>query len=399
MNADLPLEEHEDAPQPRLRVSVLVVGACLLMGLAWLVLYGYTLLPWLLPAFPEATLSAPVEPPLGLPEEFTRASLPAPTIVAVADTPPKAPIVPTPHTQPPVTAPSWMETLHTLTGSPWSPPSPPPSVVPTPPQTPVVPQTKTVAPERPARTAVPPAAPAQKKGWGLLVVAAAGAPQAAVPPGPGGPEAPADHPLIHHARWAIPAEPAKTLYRSQTIPGRLLQALQSDLPGQVLVEVTVPIFSKDGQRELIPKGSLIIAQQIDIPRHGETRLGLRLDQIELPDGSIVELRATIGDERGTNGLTAQVNNHYGKLLAAAGISAILNIGVNQAVGTPGQGEFFRSAVQDAAQDVGQSVQRSAQGIVDRSLRIPPTLTRKALTFCTINLLENITFTRPPVLVR
>ena len=99
------------------------------------------------------------------------------------------------------------------------------------------------------------------------------------------------------------------------------------------------------------------------------------------------------------GLTGKVNNHYGKLLLATGISAIVNIGVRSAVGTPGANQFFRSPIQDAAQDVGQGVQQEAQKAVDRELRVPPTISREADTFCTINLLENIQFNRPPHVAR
>ena len=122
-------------------------------------------------------------------------------------------------------------------------------------------------------------------------------------------------------------------------------------------------------------------------------------QLELPSGEVIALAGNIGEEDGSNGLTGKVNNHYGKLLLATGISAVLNIGVRSAAGTPGANQFFRNPIQDAAQDLGQGVQQEAQRAVDRELRVPPTIERKALTFCTINLLENIQFNRPPLVAR
>ena len=150
---------------------------------------------------------------------------------------------------------------------------------------------------------------------------------------------------------------------------------------------------------ILPVKTLAIARQVGQPAYGNKRLHISLDQLELPSGEVIALNASIGEEDGSNGLTGKVNNHYGKLLLATGISAILNIGVRSAVGTPGANQFFRSPIQDAAQDVGQGVQQEAQKAVDRELRVPPTISRKADTFCTINLLENIQFNRPPHVAR
>lgn len=206
--------------------------------------------------------------------------------------------------------------------------------------------------------------------------------------------------LIHAARWAIPAEPLKTLYMSQTLAGRILDPLQSDLPGRLKIVLTVPTFDKFGQGvTILPKETLVIAQQASVPQYGQTRLQVRLIQLELPGGEVVSLNAMVGDDQGTNGLSGKTNNHYGKLLLATGIAAVLNIGVQAAVGTPGPQEYFRSPVQDAAKDLGQGVQQEAQKVVDRELRVPPTITRKAGTFCIITLEENIQFNHAPIVAR
>jgi hypothetical protein len=77
----------------------------------------------------------------------------------------------------------------------------------------------------------------------------------------------------------------------------------------------------------------------------------------------------------------------------------LNIGVRAAAGTPSAGNFFQNPAQQAAGDIGQSVQRDAQSVVDRELRVPPTGERAAGTPCVVHALENITFSRRPVVVR
>jgi len=206
--------------------------------------------------------------------------------------------------------------------------------------------------------------------------------------------------LIKPARWAIPAQPLKTLYRSQVLNGRLLQALHSEKPGQVVIELTTPVFNKFGYDTMIlDKGTLVIATQAGRTQYGDSRLGLKIEQLELPTGEVVDLRAIVGDEAGTNGMQGKVNNHYGKLILGVGLNALLNIGVKSAVGTPGRNQFFRNPLEDATQDVGHAVQGAATDLIGRELQLRPTITIPAGTFCRINLLENMQFHRPPVVAR
>jgi type IV secretion system protein TrbI len=206
--------------------------------------------------------------------------------------------------------------------------------------------------------------------------------------------------LIHAARWAIPANPLKTIYRSQTLTGRLLQAVNSDIPGQVKVQLTTPLLDRFGyDTTILPRDTLVIASQEGRPQYGTARLGLKLEQLELPSGEVIALQAMVGDEAGTNGLAGKANNHMGKVILATGLSALLNIGARTAAGTPGPGQYFQNPLQQGVADLSQSVQRDAQSVIDRELRIPPTITIPAGTFCTISLLENIQLNRPPLVAR
>lgn len=204
--------------------------------------------------------------------------------------------------------------------------------------------------------------------------------------------------LIHPATWAIPAYPLVTIYRSQTLIGRLVQNVNSDIPGQVKIALSMPLFDKFGYDHLIlDKGTLIIASQDGKPQYGAMRLPLKLEQVELLTGEVVAFKASVGDQDGANGVAGKVNNHYGKLLLATGLSAILNIGVRTATGTPTG--FYQNPAQQAAQDIGQDVQSSAKEVIGRELKVAPTIEIPAGTNVTINLAENITFSRKPVVIR
>jgi type IV secretory pathway VirB10-like protein len=206
--------------------------------------------------------------------------------------------------------------------------------------------------------------------------------------------------LIKPAVWARPQRPDLTIYRSQILPGRMKQAINSDIPGTVVIETTIPIYDKVNAGQIIlPKDSLIIAKQTGKAEYGQSRIPLTLEQIELPGpkGVVISLKADIGDQDGARGMPANVNNHWGKLIGATLINAVLQIGLGSATGTP-QG-FYQSPAQRAAQDAGQAVTHDINGIVQRQLKVAPTLEVPAGAICTIALEENVTFSRQPVVVR
>lgn len=363
----------------------------------------------LLPMTWQGTPPAPAkeQPPaqqLKLPDVITRPLTPRPLTIAA---PIVQEIVPVPPSQPD-TAPdtgkgkiasSFMDTLNPFATQP-SPATKEPHGTP---------QSQPAPPATKAPTAPKEAKP--RKGWAMLAApqqreaqASSAAldeiPSARQVASQGQPGGTGAQGLIQSARWAIPAEPLKTIYRSQTLTGRLLQAVHSEKPGQVKIQLTVPVLDKFGyDTTILPKDTLVIATQGSRTQYGDSRLGLKIEQLELPSGEVIDVRATVGDDAGSHGMKGKVNNHYGKLILGVGLNALLNIGIKSAVGTPGPQQFFRNPVEDAAQDIGQAVQGAAASVIGRELQVSPTITIPVGTFCTINLLENMTFSRPPVVAR
>jgi len=205
--------------------------------------------------------------------------------------------------------------------------------------------------------------------------------------------------LIHAARWAIPAEPLKTLYASQVIAARTETAINSSIPGRVILRTTIPTMDKFHYGTVIlPKDTLLVAaQETQQVQFGETRIALRLKQAELPTGEIVDLRATIGDADGAQGLTGRVRNQYGKILLAAGINALISLGGNSLAGTPSG--FYANPVQQSIREVSQSVSQDARSIVQKQLQVSPVITIPAQTVVSIVLSENVQFNRAPLVIK
>jgi type IV secretory pathway VirB10-like protein len=203
--------------------------------------------------------------------------------------------------------------------------------------------------------------------------------------------------IIKPARWALPSKPLITIYKSMELPGTLRRSIQSDIPGQAICELGETIYDKFGYRTpILDRGSLVVVKQDGRLTYGATRVPIKVDQIELPTGEVVVATASVADAEGKAGLTGKVNNHYGQLLLATAINAVISLGSNSLTGTPTG--YYANPAQQAARDVGQSVSQDARKITDAQIKVPPTVTIKAQTPCLIQLDENITFSQNPVVV-
>lgn len=241
----------------------------------------------------------------------------------------------------------------------------------------------------------------KKPAWGFL---ATGSDRKAPAPAPDAGTAAKGAHLIDPAVWAAPASPGRTLYRTQVLPCELLALIDTDAPGQIQLGLTVPVFGFYGQgEELFPKGSRVIGTQAGKAEYGKKTIEVKLEQIHLPNGTIVEIPGEVGNEDASNQLNGRVNNHWGATVAAAAINALINLGGGYVTGTPGRGEFYMDPAQRAAQEAAQSAQQDARAVVARELKRGPSITRdpnrKGERFCTIQILKNIQFSARPVVVK
>jgi type IV secretion system protein VirB10 len=155
-----------------------------------------------------------------------------------------------------------------------------------------------------------------------------------------------------------------------TIPAALVAGLRSDLPGQVIAQVTEPVFdSPTGRHLLIPQGSRLVGQYDAEIGYGQERVLLVWNRLILPDGRSVVLERQPGaDAAGYAGLQDRVDNHWGRLFRAGLLSTLLGVGAE--LSRNGDSDVAR-AIREGAQE---SVGDAGQEVVRRQLEIRPTLT-------------------------
>ena len=167
-----------------------------------------------------------------------------------------------------------------------------------------------------------------------------------------------------------PPGPPYLIQSGSVIPAALLTAVNSDLPGRVIAQVSAPVYdSVTGDHLLIPQGARLIGTYSNENSYGDTRVFLSWDRLLMPDGVSLELgRMAATDAAGASGLGARVDNHLGRVGGAIAVSAVLSILANEAEDKNDQG-FTRSLGDAAAQEAA----RTGSRIVERELNLRPTL--------------------------
>lgn len=284
------------------------------------------------------------------------------------------------------------------------PPPPTPAAAPLPPDPSLPPPPPPPPDQKPlpsAQTAPTPIArqPAQApkpeapKRWLIANASTEKPPFARPKPAPGDQ---ADPGLLKPAKWVTPVTPEHVLYPEQAIPALMLQAFNSDAPGTLRFLVNQDVRDlQTGNTVLIPQFSTILGKWDERPKYGDNRAQIKVQTMRLHgSGTLVDLTGgAVGGRDGASGLEANVNNHWLSVIAGAGLSALLSVGARAPFGDV-EG-YYPSLAQQYAQDVGSSLNRTGQRIVERELMRPPTLTQQAGYPVTIQLSEPVSFQQPP----
>jgi type IV secretory pathway VirB10-like protein len=177
---------------------------------------------------------------------------------------------------------------------------------------------------------------------------------------------------VNAGRLTAPAGPY-VVSAGSTIAAALITGLSSDLPGQVVAQVTEDVFDTvTGATRLIPQGTRLIGIYDARVSYGQSRALVVWTRMILPDGRSLDLDRMVGaDAAGQSGLADRVDNHTGKLLMAGLLSTLFGVGANAATSGGGDNNDIAYAIRESA---GRSVENAGDKIVGRQLDVQPTIT-------------------------
>ena len=162
------------------------------------------------------------------------------------------------------------------------------------------------------------------------------------------------------------------------IPAVMISGIDSDLPGQVLAQVSEPVFdTATGRHLLIPQGSKVVGLYDNQVAFGQKRVLVIWTKIIFPDASHLVLEGMPGtDPSGYAGFRDQVKRHIGRRVGSAMLVTAFNVGYelsrrqNQGGSLVGTESAVSSAVGEGIAELGREMVQKEMDIPS-SLRIRP----------------------------
>jgi type IV secretion system protein VirB10 len=164
------------------------------------------------------------------------------------------------------------------------------------------------------------------------------------------------------------------LKAGSVIAGALVTAIDTDLPGEVIAQVTENAYdSVTGHYLLIPQGSRLLGTYQSLVTNGQNRALLVWQRLIYPNGNSIILDGMPGtDETGQSGLADKVDYHLDKLAEATALTTALAYAGNLARNPQStSGNVNQDVVGDS---VAQQANRIGEKIIDRQLDLQPTIT-------------------------
>lgn len=160
------------------------------------------------------------------------------------------------------------------------------------------------------------------------------------------------------------------------IPGVMISGINSDLPGQIIAQVSQNVYdSATGKHLLLPQGSKLFGTYSSNVSHGQKRVLVAWSRVNFPDSSSLDLQGMAGvDQAGYAGFSDKVNNHYLKIFGNALLLSVITAGVQ--LSQPESSNSNSSQLtpqQQVAAALGQQMGQVGIEMIRRNMDIQPTL--------------------------
>jgi len=183
------------------------------------------------------------------------------------------------------------------------------------------------------------------------------------------------------------------------IPAMLISGINSDLPGQIVAQVSQNVTdTATGIHLLIPQGARLIGTYSNEIAYGQQRILITWNRIIFPDGKALDIGAMPGaDAAGYSGFHDQTHNHYLRIFGSAflisGITA--SITLTQSDSSNNANESMRQRAGDAlSQALGQQLGQVAIEMIRQNMNIAPTLEIRPGYRFNVIVTKDMTFTKP-----
>ncbi len=203
-------------------------------------------------------------------------------------------------------------------------------------------------------------------------------------------------------RWQLDAQPVAprspyVLRAGFVLPAMLISGINSDLPGQIVAQVSQDVFdTATGRWKLIPQGARLVGQYASEVAYGQSRVLVAWQRIVFPDAKAMDIGAMPGaDAAGQAGFNDRTNNRYlrlfGSALLMSGVTAGIAMSQRDAAAPYGSAPTVNSALSEA---LGQQLGQVTAQMIARNMGIAPTLEIRPGYRFNVIVTKDMTFARP-----
>ena len=161
------------------------------------------------------------------------------------------------------------------------------------------------------------------------------------------------------------------------IPATMISGINSDLPGQVMAQVSQNVWdTATGRFLLIPQGTRLIGAYSSDVAYGQERVLMAWQRLIFPDGKVLDIHAMPGaDSAGYAGFSDKVNSHWFRTISSAflmsGVIAAADMSQND--GNSNSNNDRQRASDALSEALGQTLGQTLGQIISKNLNVAPTL--------------------------
>lgn len=181
------------------------------------------------------------------------------------------------------------------------------------------------------------------------------------------------------------------------LPGIMISGVNSDLPGQLMAQVSQDVYdTATGNHLLIPQGSRLVGQYASSVAYGQERVMVAWQRIVFPDGKAMDIGAMQGaDGAGYAGFKDKVNHHFWRIFGSAFLMSVVTAGVEMSQDSGNQDLTQSRRAGDALSEaLGQQLGQATAQMIMRNLNIAPTIEIRPGYRFNVMVSKDMVFTKP-----
>ena len=166
-----------------------------------------------------------------------------------------------------------------------------------------------------------------------------------------------------------------TVQAGAVIPAIMISGIVSDLPGQVMAQVSTNVYdSPTGRHLLIPQGTRLVGTYDNQIAYGQRRVLMAWQRLLFPDGRTLDIQAMPGaDSAGKAGFGDRVNTHFWRIFGSSVLLSGVVAGVSLSQDN-GDSDSDRQRASDALSEaLGQNLGSAIAEMLRKSINISPTI--------------------------